>query len=278
MFPICLKNNSLKWGCTPTDASDSHIDSHSPPTTLLVNCHSTSLSERTASPAPKTVTTDACQNCGTTRSPEGLRYFSTLASGWRICQACYAYERQHKKHHPPELEARLQSQVCLGGADPEFKNSSASPSASVAISARASGPTVVPHQICSNCRALTGSYVRPSALTPGWGICGHCNRYERRHKKSRPPELEAARQSRVAVNLGDTKPQCVNCCMRNMCGCWRYSKLGPGRLCRACYEYERRHKTYRPRALFEGTTKKRMQHRGASTGMGNEMSPPSHSQ
>ncbi|KAJ7352288.1 hypothetical protein DFH08DRAFT_990747 [Mycena albidolilacea] len=44
---------------TPTDASDSHIDSHSPPTTLLVDCHSTSPSEHTASPAPKTVATDA---------------------------------------------------------------------------------------------------------------------------------------------------------------------------------------------------------------------------
>ncbi|KAJ7881066.1 hypothetical protein B0H14DRAFT_2706019 [Mycena olivaceomarginata] len=108
---------------TPTDASDSHIDSHSPPTTLLVDCHSTSPSERTASPAPRTVATDACML------------------------------RIREKHRPPELEARLQSQVCLGGADPEFKSSSASPSASVAISARASGPTVVPHQICSNCRS-----------------------------------------------------------------------------------------------------------------------------
>ncbi|KAJ7881087.1 hypothetical protein B0H14DRAFT_3763364 [Mycena olivaceomarginata] len=187
---------------TPTDASEPYIDSNSVhPPTLLVDRPSTSPSACTSFSASKTAATDACQNSGTTRSGKGPCYFSTLPSGRRVCPACYTYERQHEKHRPPELEARLQSQIGLGGADADCS----AHSASAATLASASKRTVVPIPTCSNCRAPTGSYGRPSALTSGWEVCGACKRYERRHKKHRPPELEAARQSRVAVKLGYVK-------------------------------------------------------------------------
>jgi hypothetical protein len=138
---------------TPTDASESHIDSTSasPTSTLLLDCPSTSPSACAASPASKTVATNTCQNCGTTKSRRGPCYFSTLASGRRICPACYAYERRYQKHRPPELEARLQSQIGLRGPNADCS----ADSASAATLASASRGTVVPIPICSNCRAPT---------------------------------------------------------------------------------------------------------------------------
>ncbi|KAJ7140276.1 hypothetical protein C8R43DRAFT_594141 [Mycena crocata] len=174
-----------------------------------------------------------CGNCrSTTSSSDWLR--SALEPAWRLCNACYKYERRKHRHRPMTLIQRPTR--FTAGRFP----SSTSPQ-------------------CSNCQSTsTAGHWNRSVLEPDKKLCNACSSYERRNRDHRPPALNLNRRCSREPLPPSASPQCSNCHSTSTSGCWRRSVLEhERRLCDACSHYERTHDCHRPLALAQPPTQTR---------------------
>ncbi|KAK6971873.1 hypothetical protein R3P38DRAFT_3241571 [Favolaschia claudopus] len=158
--------------------------------------------------------------------------------------------KKSRKTRPLVVPMKIDSTAT--GTD-SHSSTSKSPSASSA------SPAVTVHlkRTCSRCNSTTSARYHASTIVSGALRCGACYSFELRRRRPRPVGLELWRKTRVSViaassSCSSAASECT-ICLSPLNGKRYHNMLDPlsGWVCRACYEYHRKHSKQRSKELIE---------------------------
>ncbi|XP_035703427.1 uncharacterized protein LOC110844709 isoform X2 [Folsomia candida] len=211
--------------------------------TLCKTCYDYELKHKSPRPRkssgkgrlPVVKNSGPCSNCGTTKSK---RWIIPKGQAEIFCNTCYQFQRKHKSPRP-----RISSDN--GSLQSVLKNG---------------GP-------CSNC-CTTKSKRWTTPHGEVGTLCKTCYDYELKHKSPRPTISSGKGRLPVLKNGGP----CSNCGTTKS-GRWTIPKGQAGILCNACYQFELKHKSPRPRIPSDnGSLQSVLENSGPCSNCGTEKS------